>query len=101
MHAICREKEIIFSLKLVYEEGNLVQAVVDGKTWNFDILDEKMKQNRKDQRGSWSMKMEISMELCIWIREKTEKGYDICYKNKRKEDSFQAATTSHPQDTSN
>lgn len=32
-----QERRSFFSLKLVYEEGNLVQAVVDGKDLEFLI----------------------------------------------------------------
>jgi len=56
----------------------------------------------RSKRDLWSMKMEISMELCIsGSEEKQKKDMTCCYKNEaKKKTPFQAATTSHPQDTS-
>ena len=51
-----QERRSFFSLKLVYEEGNLVQAVVDGKDLEFfDILDE-----NGNYRNTYSILKDIS-----------------------------------------
>ena len=78
-------------MKLVYEEGNLVQAVVDGKDLEFfDILDENGNKTGKiKERSLVHEDGDIHGTVHIWIRRKTEKGYDLLLQKRSKEkDSF-------------
>ena len=74
-----QERRPFFSLKLVYEEGNLTAAVLDGKPLEFfDILDEKgNKTGRIKERSLVHEDGDIHGTVHIWIRRKTEKGYDL------------------------
>lgn len=86
-----QERRSFFSLKLVYEEGNLVQAVVDGKDLEFfDILDENGNKTGKiKERSLVHEDGDIHGTVHIWIRRKTEKGYDLLLQKRSKEkDSF-------------
>ncbi len=64
-----------------------------------------MKMETKQERSKRSLVHEdgdIHGTVHIWIRRKTEKGYDLLLqkRSKEKKTPSQAATTSHPQDTS-
>ena len=68
----------------------------------FDILDENGNKTGKiKERSLVHEDGDIHGTVHIWIRRKTEKGYDLLLQKRSKEKTpFQAATTSHPQDTS-
>ena len=68
-----------FSLKLVYTEGKLIAATLDGKDLEFfDILDENgQKTGRIKERTLVHEDGDIHGTVHIWIRRKTEKGYDL------------------------
>ena len=86
-----QERRPFFSLKLVYEEGNLIAAVLDGKPLEFfDILDEKgNKTGRIKERSLVHEDGDIHGTVHIWIRRKTEKGYDLLLQKRSKQkDSF-------------
>ena len=75
----------------VYEEGNLTAAVLDGKPLEFfDILDEKgNKTGRIKERSLVHEDGDIHGTVHIWIRRKTEKGYDLLLQKRSKQkDSF-------------
>lgn len=80
-----------FSLKLVYTEGNLISATLDGKDLEFfDILDENgAKTDRIKERSLVHEDGDIHGTVHIWIRRKTEKGYDLLLQKRSKDkDSF-------------
>lgn len=86
-----QERIPFFSLKLVYEEGDLTAAVLDGKPLEFfDILDEKgNKTGRIKERSLVHEDGDIHGTVHIWIRRKTEKGYDLLLQKRSKQkDSF-------------
>ena len=86
-----QERRSFFSLKLVYEEGDLTAAVLDGKPLEFfDILDEKgNKTGRIKERSLVHEDGDIHGTVHIWIRRKTEKGYDLLLQKRSKQkDSF-------------
>ena len=86
-----QERIPFFSLKLVYEEGNLTAAVLDGKPLEFfDILDEKgNKTGRIKERSLVHEDGDIHGTVHIWIRRKTGKGYDLLLQKRSKQkDSF-------------
>ena len=86
-----QERRPFFSLKLVYEEGSLIQAVLDGKDLEFfDILDENGNKTGKiKERSLVHEDGDIHGTVHIWIRRKTQKGYDLLLQKRSKEkDSF-------------
>ena len=86
-----QERIPFFSLKLVYEEGNLTAAVLDGKPLEFfDILDENgNKTGRIKERSLVHEDGDIHGTVHIWIRRKTGKGYDLLLQKRSKQkDSF-------------
>ena len=94
-----QERRPFFSLKLVYEEGNLTAAVLDGKPLEFfDILDEKGNKTGRIKERSL-VHEDGDMEPFISGSEEKQKKGMTCYsKNEaNKKTLFQAATTSHPQ----
>ena len=74
-YAICKKEDHFFRLKLVYEEGNLVQAVVDGKDLEFfDILDENGNKTGKiKERSLVHEDGDIHGTVHIWIRRKQKR----------------------------
>lgn len=86
-----QERIPFFSLKLVYEEGDLTTTVLDGKPLEFfDILDENgNKTGRIKERSLVHEDGDIHGTVHIWIRRKTGKGYDLLLqKQKQTKDSF-------------
>lgn len=80
-----------FSLKLTYEEGNLMAAVLDGKELEFfDLLDEKgEKTGRIKERSLVHEDGDPHGTSHIWIVRRTEKGYDVLLqKRSANKDSF-------------
>ena len=80
-----------FSLKLVYIEGNLISATLDGKDLEFfDLLDENgQKTGKIKERSLVHEDGDIHGTVHIWIRRKTEKGYDVLLQKRSMEkDSF-------------
>ena len=86
-----QERIPFFSLKLVYEKGNLTAAVLDGKPLEFfDILDENGNKTGKiKERSLVHEDGDIHRTVHIWIRRKTDKGYDLLLQKRSKQkDSF-------------
>lgn len=86
-----QDKIPFFSLKLVYEKGNLMAATLDGKDLEFfDILDKNgQKTGRIKERSLVHEDGDIHGTVHIWIRRKTEKGYDLLLqKRSRQKDSY-------------
>ena len=80
-----------FSLKLVYIEGNLISATLDGKDLEFfDVLDENgQKTGKIKERSLVHEDGDIHGTVHIWIRRKTKKGYDLLLQKRSMEkDSF-------------
>lgn len=80
-----------FSLKLVYIEGNLISATLDGKDLEFfDVLDENgQKTGKIKERSLVHEDGDIHGTVHIWIRRKTQKGYDLLLqKRSMNKDSF-------------
>ena len=86
-----QDRNPFFSLKLVYEQGNLIAATLDGKDLEFfDILDEKgQKTGQIKERSLVHEDGDIHGTVHIWIRRKTKKGYDLLLqKRSSQKDSF-------------
>ena len=80
-----------FSLKLVYIEGHLISATLDGKELEFFfLLDENgQKTGRIKERSLVHEDGDIHGTVHIWIRRKTEHGYDLLLqKRSLQKDSF-------------
>ena len=86
-----QDRSPFFSLKLVYIEGNLISATLDGKDLEFfDVLDENgQKTGKIKERSLVHEDGDIHGTVHIWIRRKTEKGYDLLLQKRSMEkDSF-------------
>lgn len=80
-----------FSLKLTYEEGNLMSAVLDGKALEFfDVLDENGERTgRIKERSLVHEDGDMHGTSHIWVVRRTEKGYDVLLqKRSADKDSF-------------
>ncbi len=85
------EGDPFFSLKLTYEEGNLMSAVLDGKALEFfDVLDEDgEKTGRIKERSLVHEDGDVHGTSHIWVVRRTEEGYDVLLqKRSADKDSF-------------
>lgn len=85
------EGDPFFSLKLTYEEGNLMSAVLDGKALEFfDVLDENgEKTGRIKERSLVHEDGDVHGTSHIWVVRRTEEGYDVLLqKRSADKDSF-------------
>lgn len=85
------EKRPFFSLKLVYEQGRLISACLDGKDLEFfDVLDEEGNlTGRVKERSLVHEDGDLHRTSHIWVVRKTEKGFDVLLqKRSLHKDSF-------------
>lgn len=85
------ERRPFFSLKLTYENGNLMEACLDGKNLEFfDILDEEgRKTGRIKERSLVHEDGDPHGTAHVWVVQKTDEGFDVLLqKRSRDKDSF-------------